>query len=58
MPIIWQMKQRWKTSILLIWRQVRAQVSPPPEEDVDGGGNIQAAADVKGDLVVPEMFFA
>jgi hypothetical protein len=29
-----------------------------PEEDVDGGGNIQAAADVERDLAVPEEFFA
>ena len=29
-----------------------------PQEDVDGGGNIELAADVKGDLAVPEKFFA
>jgi hypothetical protein len=28
------------------------------EEDVDGGGNVEATADVKGDLVVPENIFA
>ena len=32
--------------------------SPAPEEDVDGGGNIEAEVDVEGDLVVPEKFFA
>ena len=29
-----------------------------PEEDVDGGGDVEAAADVKGDLAVSKKFFA
>jgi hypothetical protein len=29
-----------------------------PEEDIDGGNNIQATADVEGDLAVSKEFFA
>ena len=29
-----------------------------PEEDIDGGSNVQVAADVEGDLAVSKEFFA
>ena len=52
------MQRRCKTLILLSWGPGKGPGITAPEEDIDGGGNIEAVADVKGDLAVPEKLFA